>query len=193
LLDAIYEMLSYSLARVQTTVLTNAMLFKGGRLEKLKAIKNDHLVMQVSLDGASPEQHDPYRGKGSWEKTVDGIKVLLGAGFTVKISTTETPANSDHMDDICDFHLDLGIPEENHIVRPLAKRGFAEEGMEVGMSNIQPEVTVDSGSVFWHPISTDEDMQANNKIFPLAEAIENIRKQLDMIRRTGTAPPMCFT
>ena len=193
ILDDIYKMLEYSSARIQTTVLTNAMLFTGPRLEKLKAIKNDQLVIQVSLDGGCPEHHDPYRGKGSWVKTVDGIKALLEAGFIVRLSTTETPANTDHLTDICVFHQELGIPEENHIVRPLAKRGFSEEGMEVGMTNIQPELTVDCEGVFWHPISTDLDMQVNNKVFPLSQAIENIRQQLDAIRRTGTAPPMCFT
>jgi MoaA/NifB/PqqE/SkfB family radical SAM enzyme len=192
-LDEIDEILAYASAKMDTIVLTNAMLFTGSRLEKLKAIQNDRLTIQVSLDGATPEQHDPYRGAGSWAKTVDGIHVLLDSGFTVKISTTETPANSTHLDDICAFHLDMGISEENHIIRPLARRGFAEEGMEVGMTNIQPELTIDCDGAFWHPISTDEDMQVNNKIFPLADAVQNIRQQLDTIRRTGTAPPMCFT
>jgi MoaA/NifB/PqqE/SkfB family radical SAM enzyme len=193
ILDDIYAMLGYASARIQTTVLTNAMLFRGARLEKLKAIKNDRLSIQVSLDGGCPEHHDPYRGKGSWVKTVEGIKALLEAGFKVKLSTTETPANLEHLAEICAFHLDLGIPEDQHIVRPLAKRGFSDEGMGVGMTTIQPELTVDCEGVFWHPISTDHDMQVNNKVFPLADAIQNIRQQLDAIRRTGTAAPMCFT
>lgn len=193
IIDDIYAMLAYASARMDTTVLTNAMLFNGARLEKLKAIKNDRLVIQVSLDGGCPEHHDPYRGEGSWVKTVEGIKALLEAGFRIKLSTTETPANSEHLAEICAFHVGLGIPEDDHIVRPLAKRGFSEEGMDVGMTTIQPELTVDCEGVFWHPISTDQDMQVNNKVFPLAEAIHNIRQQLDAIERTGSAPPMCFT
>ena len=38
LLNDIYEMLAYSSARIKTTVLTNAMLLRGVRLEKLCAI-----------------------------------------------------------------------------------------------------------------------------------------------------------
>ena len=52
------EMLAYSSARVKTTVLTNAMLLLGPRLEKLCAVANDNLIVQVSLDGGRPEDHD---------------------------------------------------------------------------------------------------------------------------------------
>ena len=60
--------LAHSAARIQTTVLTNAMLLHGTRLEKLAAIANDRLIVQVSLDGGRPEDHDAYRGAGSWAR-----------------------------------------------------------------------------------------------------------------------------
>src|SRR5512141_2199211 len=60
ILDDIYDMLAYSSARLQTTVVTNAMLLKGTRLERLTAIKNERLSVQVSLDGARAAQHDAY-------------------------------------------------------------------------------------------------------------------------------------
>ena len=66
LLDEIYEMLAYASARIKTTVLTNAMLLNNQRLAPLSAITNDNLTVQVSLDGARPEQHDACRGAGSW-------------------------------------------------------------------------------------------------------------------------------
>src|SRR5512143_3763470 len=69
ILDEIYAMLAYASARLKTTVLTNAMLLKNQRLERLCAIRNDNLIVQVSLDGAQPDQHDAYRGTGSWLKT----------------------------------------------------------------------------------------------------------------------------
>src|SRR5258708_1258606 len=91
LLNEIYEMLAYSSSRIKTTVLTNAMLLRGVRLEKLCAIANENLIVQVSLDGGRPEDHDAYRGPGTWEKTVDGIKLLQAAGFRVRLGSTETP------------------------------------------------------------------------------------------------------
>src|SRR5512136_2548777 len=107
ILDEIYDMLIYASARLKTTVLTNAMLLKGRRLEQLRAIRSDNLIVQVSLDGAQPEQHDAYRGAGSWIKSVDGIQALLANGFRVRLATTETPANSAHLAEVCEFHQAL--------------------------------------------------------------------------------------
>lgn len=193
ILKDIYDMLAYASARIKTTILTNAMLLRGKRLEKLCAIANDNLIVQVSLDGGRPEHHDAYRGKGSWAKTVDSIKLLQERGFRVRLSTTETPANSTHLEEICEFHRSsLGIPDEDHFVRPLAKRGYSREGLELSISNLLPEVTVNLDGVFWHPLSTDADMQVGKKIFPLASAVERIQQQLDTMAEGGT-PLMTFT
>jgi len=193
LLKEIHEILEYSSARVKTTVLTNAMLLRGTRLEKLYAIANDNLVIQVSLDGGRPEDHDAYRGPGTWEKTVEGIKLLQAVGFRVRLGTTETPVNSVHLDKLCEFHRSIGIPDEDHFVRPLAKRGFSREGLELGMSNLVPEITVNVDGVFWHPLSADADMLVSNKIFPLADSVTRINEQLETIAQTGLAPLMTFT
>lgn len=193
LLNDIYEMLAYSSARIKTTVLTNAMLLRGLRLEKLCAIANENLIVQVSLDGGRPEDHDAYRGPGTWEKTVEGIKLLQAAGFRVRVGTTETPVNSAHLDKLCEFHRSIGIPDEDHFIRPLAKRGYSREGLELGMGNLVPEITVNLDGVFWHPLSTDADMQVNKKIFPLAASVERINEQLQAITLTGSVPLMTFT
>jgi len=192
LLKDIYEMLAYSSARIKTTVLTNAMLLRNKRLDRLCEIANDNLIVQVSLDGGCAEDHDAYRGKGTWAKTVEGIKLLQERGFRVHLSTTETPANSAHLDKICEFHKSLGIPDEDHFVRPLARRGFAKEGIELDMTNLSPEVTVNLDGVFWHPLSTDADMQVSKKFFPLADAVERIQEQFEVISEGGT-PLMTFT
>jgi MoaA/NifB/PqqE/SkfB family radical SAM enzyme len=123
ILDEIYEMLAYAAARLKTTVLTNAMLLRNRRLGRLRAVKHDHLIVQVSLDGARPELHEANRGAGSWTRTVEGIKALQANGFRVRLATTQTPANSAHLAEVCEFHRALGIPEEDHLIRPLAKRG----------------------------------------------------------------------
>jgi sulfatase maturation enzyme AslB (radical SAM superfamily) len=193
LLNDIYEMLAYSSARIKTTVLTNAMLLRGVRLEKLCAVANENLIVQASLDGGRPEDHDAYRGPGTWEKTVEGIKLLQGAGFRVRLGTTETPVNSAHLDKLCEFHRSIGILDEDHFIRPLAKRGYSREGLELGMGNLVPEITVNLDGVFWHPLSTDADMQVNKKIFPLAASVERIKEQLQAIALTGSVPLMTFT
>jgi MoaA/NifB/PqqE/SkfB family radical SAM enzyme len=181
LLEEIYAMLAYSSQRMRTTVLTNAMLFRGNRLESFCAIQNDNLLVQVSLDGSRAEQHDPYRGQGSWLKTVAGIRNLQERGFRVRLSTTETASNTAYLPEICRFHQSLGIPEEDHIIRPLARRGFSTEGVEVGKHNLVPEITINANGVYWHPLSTDGDMLVTEKIFPLAEVVGLVRHELGTI------------
>jgi sulfatase maturation enzyme AslB (radical SAM superfamily) len=192
LLPDIYDMLAYSSARLETTVLTNAMLLHGARLERLVGIASDRLIVQVSLDGGCAEDHDAYRGAGSWARAVDGIRRLQSLGFRVRLGTTETPANSDSLHRLCEFHRSLGIPDEDHFVRPLAKRGYSTEGLELNMGNLLPEVTVNLDGVFWHPLSTDADMQVSKKMFPLATAVGRIQNQLEEMARTGNVKLMDF-
>jgi len=193
LLKEIYEIIAYVSSKLPTTVLTNGMILKGSRLEKLCAVANENLILQVSLDGGNAEDHDAYRGKGTWIKTVEGIHTLLDRNFHVKLSTTETPANTDRLEEVCEFHRELGIPDKDHFVRPLARRGYSKEGLDLGITNISPEVTVNIDGVFWHPLSTDADMQISRKIFPLAGAIDSIQEQLEIIARTGNAGMTTFT
>ena len=191
--DDIYDILAYSSARVQTTVLTNAMILRGARLEKLGAIWNDNLTLQVSLDGGCPEDHDAYRGMGTGTKTVEGVQLLQARRWRVRLSTTETPVNCHHLEAICEFHRSLGIPEQDHFVRPLAKCGSSKEGIELGMENLAPELTANCDGIFWHPLSTDAKMQVSQQLFPLATAVERVQRQVEIIAETGAAPPICFT
>src|SRR5512139_3116166 len=86
ILAEIYDMLAYTSTRMKTTVLTNAMLLRGRRLDHLNTIKNDNLIVQVSLDGARPDQHDAYRGAGSFTKTLEGIQALRTNGLRVRVA-----------------------------------------------------------------------------------------------------------
>lgn len=192
ILNDIYEMLAYSSARIRTSVLTNAMLLRGARLERLAAISNPNLTAQVSLDGATAEQHDAYRGRGAWEKAIEGIRLLLAAGVIVELSTTETPANTAHLEEICTLHRSLGIGDERHFVRPLARRGHSREGLVLTTANMVPEVTANLDGIFWHPLSTDADMRVSKRMFPLAGAVRTIQDQLDVMARTGQAPQLTF-
>ena len=195
ILNDIYDMLAYSSAQLRTIVLTNAMLLRGQRLQKLRAIANDNLIVQVSLDGGRPEHHDAYRGAGTWAKTVEGIKRLQAHDFTLRIATTETPANAAHLDELHEFRRSLGISDEDHFVRPLARRGFAREGLEVGVETLVPEITVTRDGIYWHPLvsPSDTDMRVSQDISSLAKAVDCIQEQLEVIGRTGKASLQKFT
>lgn len=183
ILDEIGTMIAYSAARLPTTVLTNAMLLHGPRWQRLLSARhttNGNLTVQVSLDGAAPAQHDPYRGSGTWQKTVRGLSRLLEAGFHVCISTTETPANTDHLAALRDFVAALGIAPDDHFVRPLARRGFSDEGIEVGIDTLVPEITVTANGVYWHPLISphSDDMRLADCIPPLGKVINLVTAQL---------------
>jgi MoaA/NifB/PqqE/SkfB family radical SAM enzyme len=193
ILNDIYAMLSHSAALVKTTVLTNAMILNDSRLDRLCEINHDNLIVQVSLDGGNAEDHDYYRGRGSWNKAVEGIKRLQERGFRVRLSTTETPVNTHRLEMVCEFHRSLGIPDEDHFVRPLARRGYSKEGLDLSMNNLVPEITANSDGIFWHPLSTDPDMQVSRSLFPLVDAVSRVQEQLEMIARTGNAVLTTFT
>jgi MoaA/NifB/PqqE/SkfB family radical SAM enzyme len=186
LLDSIYEMLAYASSRMPTTMLTNAMLAKGKRLERLCAVNHPNLTVQVSLDGGRATTHDAYRGKGSWDKTIEGIRNLQERGLHVRLSTTVTPANQAYLEEICAFHQALGIAEEEHFIRPLARRGAAREGMLVTRETLAPEITVNARGVYWHPLSTDEDMCISDQIFPLSEPVRLVLEKLQSAQALQT-------
>jgi hypothetical protein len=71
-----------------------------------------------------------------------------------------------------------GYSESDHIVRPLARRGASQEGMEVSRETLQPELTVSLQGVYWHPLSTDDDMLVSHTIFPLSEHVNLVSEKL---------------
>lgn len=188
LLPGIAERLNMAAERARTTVLSNAMLFHGRRLATLDQITRA-VRFQVSLDGGEAATHDAYRGVGSWERTVEGIRTLQAHGFTVHIGSTATAANADSLDRLGAFVQDvLGIPPERHFVRPLAKRGFSTAGLELTAADLAPEMTVSQEGIFWHPLALDSDMLLTRRIFPLQAAWELLACRWNEVLATGALP-----
>lgn len=50
--------------------------------------------LQVSLEGATPETNDTVRGDGSFEQTLDAIRLLKRHGLTISVMTTVSRLNS---------------------------------------------------------------------------------------------------
>ena len=62
-------MAEYASERLETVVLTNAMLFTGRRRDELARLAGrPRLTLQSSVDGARAETHDLWRGAGSWRE-----------------------------------------------------------------------------------------------------------------------------
>lgn len=185
LVPELYEMIAWTTPRVRTTVLSNAMLLRGRRLDQLVALHSPNLWIQVSVDDDEPGIHDYYRGAGSWRRAIEGIRRLQQAGIQVRVATTVTPELEARLPRVRAFVRDvLGISAENHVVRPLLKRGFAERGLEVGKESLVPELTVDANGVYWHPSGTDEDLLVTPDTSSLRVALEEIAR-LMLARESG--------
>ncbi|HEY2955584.1 MAG TPA: radical SAM protein [Candidatus Eisenbacteria bacterium] len=95
---AMLEILGDTLVYGPCTVLTNGTLFTRGRLEALRRMSDSErysLEIRVSLDGHRAEDHDRYRGAGSFALALDGLRRLGAHGLlpivTVTQNTDEDP------------------------------------------------------------------------------------------------------
>ena len=181
LLEDIGEILLTCAAAAPTTVLTNGMLFVGRRLESLRALPRDAIVLQISLDSATPDRHDLHRGRGTWQRTREGIQRARAEGFRVRLAATvSSDADAEEFRQFLDEEQ---IAEEDRIIRRIALRGAAGEGVAVTRSDLVPEVTITAEGVYWHPVGAeDEDLLVTRDIFPLSESFAAVRHAFDRER-----------
>ena len=192
----IVAMIEYASDRLPTVVLTNAMLFTNGarrrhELERLAGRPN--LVLQTSLDGARPETHDRLRGEGSWRKAIDGIETARALGLPMRAAMTETAANAGEAEDLRTLLAGIGITGDDFAVRPLVKRGAAQDGIEVSDAAMVPELTITADGAHWHPVGGDVDSSPDLLIVrgevSIAEAKRRIVERfLSLRQRDGSLP-----
>jgi MoaA/NifB/PqqE/SkfB family radical SAM enzyme len=196
----IVAMLEYASERLDTVVLTNAMVFTGRRArELLRLAGRERLVIQTSLDGARPQTHDAWRGEGSWRRALDGIALARDLGLALRVAMTETPENGDEVQELRELLAGLDIGGTDFAVRPLVRRGFAEDeaaGAEVVDAMIAPELTVTADGVHWHPIGGDlassPDLLVAPGQPPLAEAKRMIVERFLSLRLADGTLPAAF-
>lgn len=75
-------------------ILTNGTLITNDDIDRLKKISKLFEV-QVSLDGDNADMHDSVRGKGAFQKAINGIRLLKESGFRVAIMYTVMPGNQE--------------------------------------------------------------------------------------------------
>jgi len=155
----IVPMLEYASERLDTVVLTNAMLFRGRRGRELRRLSGrPRLVLQTSLDGARPQTHDRWRGEGSWARAMHGIDYARELGLSVRVALTETPDNRAEVDELRAMLAVRGVTGSQFAVRPLVARGFAEgleAGVEISEAVMAPELTITADGAHWHPVGGD--------------------------------------
>jgi pyruvate-formate lyase-activating enzyme len=178
LLTDIGEILASCIAAAPTTVLTNGMLLGGWRLQTLRSLPGDRLTLQVSLDSPTPELHDRHRGAGTWLRAWQGVDTARREGFRVRLAATvSNDSEAEEFRRFLDAHK---IKDEDRVIRRIALRGFAVEGVALARADLVPEITITAEGVYWHPVgATDADMLVTPEIFPLTESFAAVRRAFE--------------
>ena len=93
---------------VEVTVLTNGTVTPKRALE---VFENRHVEFQVSLDAPDPDSHDLIRGKGNFQKSIEGIKTLKEEGFGVSILSVLSTGSAHRIKDFFLLAKHLGTSQ----------------------------------------------------------------------------------
>lgn len=163
-----------------TVVLTNGTLFTDEALDRLAPLAHLDVALQISLDSDQPARNDEFRGPENFAKVVRSIPRLLERGIRVRLATTVEYQTEDELARLCELHRGLGIPDEDHVVRSVVRRGRAvveELGVQLSPTDVLPELTLTAEGAFMHPFAptvrngrTDLDLLVSRETRPLARA-----------------------
>ncbi len=98
--------------------------------------------VESNLDGYNDDTYDDFRGvKGSFKKTVEGIKACLANDIPVRCNVMETKKTVIYLKEIVDFAYSIGVREV--CVVPLEQGGRAKGNMELAFNKSDIEKLTD--------------------------------------------------
>ena len=169
-----------------TVVLSNATLFTPARIAQLAPLAELPVAVQISLDAPEASLNDELRGPENFAKVAVAVPQLVKAGISVRIATTVEPdrLNLEQHGRLCELHRSWGVSDDDHLVRPIIRRGRAAEngmGTVFDHSQIPAELTITVDGAFWSPFgptvrtdNVDTDLLITRTIEPLAVPAEAI-------------------
>lgn len=134
--------------------LTNATLFSRRLLDNIMPLAGRDIALQISLDRPDADVNDEMRAPDNFRKVVTAIPALVERGIKVRIATTVESIADAELDRLCALHRDLGVPDSEHIIRPIVRRGRADTGgfgVEAAQSDLPAELTITADGAFWGP------------------------------------------
>ncbi len=111
------------------TVLTNGTLFRDDGLRRLRAAEDAStysLEFRVSMDGFTPEENDPIRGAGTFERILRGVRQLLAHDFLPIVTVTRTTDDGEDgplFDGFVQLLRDQGYPRPRIKLLPSLRLG----------------------------------------------------------------------
>ncbi|MEV0768684.1 radical SAM protein [Nocardia salmonicida] len=92
-------------------IVSNGTVLRRSTLDPLSALQRrwPNLLLHISIDGATPESHELIRGKGTFERTMAGLRRLRAAGGNIAgVHTVVHQANAAELAQIADLVRELG-------------------------------------------------------------------------------------
>lgn len=178
----VLAMLEYATRRVNTVVLTNGTLLETPSLSELAGLNRRNLTVQVSLDSADPQFHDSHRGRGCWDRTVRGIRLLLDLDFSVTVRATITEQSDEELVDLYQFLEELGVRRSRCYCMPLARGGRSPDGVEYSLGDLVPEPTVAADGLYWHPLKVDPSLAIASRFIPLEAGLARMSEVVREVR-----------
>lgn len=135
-----------------TVALTNATLFSRKLLDRVTPLAGRDVALQISLDRPDPDRNDAMRAPENFRKVIAAIPALVERGITVRIATTVESIADAELDRLCTLHRELGVPDSEHVIRPIVRRGRAAShglGVDAAPTDLPPELTITADGAFW--------------------------------------------
>ncbi len=193
LLPALPDTLAEMAVHLTVLVMTNGTLCNESLLSRMRALSDLPISLQMSLDSAEAATNDRLRAQGNFDKVIEAIAALKAIGLRVRIATTGESEDEIAKEELCALHLRLGIPDADHISRPVVRRGrAAHDGAAVPTSidNLPAELTLTADGAFYSPFAptvyqegVDIDLLICRVTSPLRIPVAN------MLRLQGARPP----
>lgn len=97
--------------RMRFSILTNGTLITPSTAQFLASTGRCNII-QVSIDGSGPSDHESFRGEGTFHLAVRGLRVLMENNLPVTARVTIHKHNVHHLEEIAEFLLNrMGLPE----------------------------------------------------------------------------------
>ena len=163
-----------------TVVLSNATLFHGPRLDHVaEALAGRAVHIQVSLDAPDAADNDAGRGEDNFRDVTETVPVLVERGLKVRIATTTVGLDEATLARLCELHRSWGIPDDDHVVRPIVARGRAAlsdlGGVVAELGDLAPELCLTADGAFWSAFGptvrngrVDTDLLVTRQTAPVA-------------------------
>jgi MoaA/NifB/PqqE/SkfB family radical SAM enzyme len=173
-------------------VLTNGTLFSRALLESMAPLAQARVTLQISLDHPDPEANDVMRGPENFHKVVEAVPALVQRGITVRIATTLEEEDAEDLARLCALHRGLGVSDDDHVVRPVLRRGRAETeemGVVARYLDLEPELTVTADGAFWSPFGPTVTRGVLDTDLLLTRTVRPLQRPLDaMLTVVGARP-----